>query len=106
MTSALRPGGSTTRWRKIRRQVLDRDGWACRWPCPTDLDPDALCGAYADTCGHIVARHHGGGDELTNLRAECRRHNLGAGTAVRMGSPNVKAPPAHYRKAAWWTPPE
>lgn len=109
MTSApsLSRAGGSRRWRRIRRQVLDRDGWQCQVPTPTADDPDAVCGAFADTCGHVVARHHGGTDDPANLRAECRPHNYGAGSAVRFGSTSVKAPPPpeHYRKAGWYDQP-
>lgn len=60
MPSALRPGGSTTRWRRIRLFVLRRDQYIC-----------ALCGeGGADSAGHILARVHGGDDSPSNLQAE------------------------------------
>jgi hypothetical protein len=62
MTSSLTAKGSTRKWReKHRKPVLVRDHYTCQW-----------CGEPADTVGHIVARRHGGGDELTNLAAQCR----------------------------------
>lgn len=77
--SALGPGGSTSRWRRIRRYVLDRDGWRCQAP----RDDGTICGRYADTAGHIIARAHGGTDDPANLRAECRKCNFGDGAAIR-----------------------
>jgi 5-methylcytosine-specific restriction endonuclease McrA len=56
--------GSTRAWRKIRAQVLDRDGWQCR-----------LCGAPATDADHIQRRIDGGRDEPSNLRALCFQCN-------------------------------
>ena len=49
-------------WERIRRRVLDRDGWRCR-ECrrPGRLEVD-----------HIKPLHRGGTDEMDNLRALCR----------------------------------
>lgn len=59
MSSALRPGGSTTRWRKLRLLVLQRDRGIC-W----------LCGKPgATTVDHKVPRKSGGDDSLGNLAA-------------------------------------
>lgn len=77
--SASWSGGSTRSWRRLRRFVLERDGWSCQRP--DDDRPGQLCGAYADTAGHIVDKADGGLDTADNLRAECRRHNYGGGAA-------------------------
>ena len=61
-------GGSTWRWRKLRRRVLERDHWRCQ-----------LCGRRATHAGHIVPRVLGGLDAEHNLRAECADCNLRAG---------------------------
>jgi len=78
-------GGSTTRWRKLRRWVAARDGMVCRRPlCP--------CGGVAltwepgqpntVTLGHIVADTDGGSSHPENLRAECARENYADGARI------------------------
>lgn len=52
--------GSTSKWRKIRKQILDRDGHQC-----------AYCGAHANTVDHIVPLARGGSDDESNLVACC-----------------------------------
>ena len=75
--------GSTRSWRQLRAHVLDRDGWRCKVPvtvATTAYVPEiTLCGAFADTAGHITAKVHGGTDTPANLRAECRKHNYADG---------------------------
>jgi 5-methylcytosine-specific restriction endonuclease McrA len=83
MSSALRPGGSTARWRKIRALILQRDGFRCQVETPS-----GLCGAYADVCGHVTPRTlwpagQDGIDSYWNLRSECRKHSVAGGTALR-----------------------
>lgn len=72
MASALTRRGSTARWRRIRAWVLERDHHTCQ-----KIVDGHLCGAYADTVGHIVRREHDGGDDPGNLRAECGPCNYG-----------------------------
>lgn len=78
--------GSTRAGRALRRVVLDRDGWRCQRPVP-----GGICGAYAHTAGHIIARVHGGPDTLDNLRAECARHNYADGAVLRSTPPRRRA---------------
>jgi HNH endonuclease len=54
--------GSTRAWRRVREQVLQRDGFRCR-----------ECGAFAREVDHIVDVSLGGGDEPGNLRSLCAR---------------------------------
>lgn len=89
LVSMWTPAGSTRAARKLRAAVLERDGWTCRRPVP-----GGICGAPAHTCGHIIARVHGGTDTLANLRAECARHNYGDGARLRRA-------PAHRRVSRW-----
>lgn len=62
--SALLPGGSTRKWRRIREQVLLRDRAVC-----------AYCGGQANTVDHIVPRKAGGMDVKSNLVAACTHCN-------------------------------
>lgn len=63
--SALLPGGSTRRWRKIRIRILRRDGYRC-----------AICGKRANHVDHIRLRSQNGGDHPNNLRVLCKKCNL------------------------------
>ena len=50
------------RWAKVRRAVLDRDGWRCRH-----------CGAYGNECDHVIPLHRGGAPyDPANLQTLCR----------------------------------
>jgi hypothetical protein len=60
--SSLGNHGSTWKWRKRRKQVMVRDNWTCQY-----------CGAPADSVDHRMPRMLGGGDEMSNLVACCRR---------------------------------
>ena len=68
-------GGSTARWRTIRRRVLDRDGHRCR------LNLDG-CTIRADQVHHTVAREVAG-DNPAHLVAACRACNLKIGDPRR-----------------------
>ena len=66
MGSALRKDGSTTRWRKIRQMVFERDGRYC-----------SACLAEENLqIDHIIERSKGGTDEMWNLRVLCAQCNL------------------------------
>ena len=62
-------------WARIRREVLDRDGWRCQ----------------AEGCGkpgrlevdHIVPLHLGGTNDLGNLQALCRGCHISKSSAER-----------------------
>lgn len=72
MPSSLRPGGSTTRWRRLRAHVLARDGGVCY-----------VCGqAGANSVDHVRPRSLGGGDDLANLKAAHLRCNLVKGARL------------------------
>jgi 5-methylcytosine-specific restriction endonuclease McrA len=66
--SSLRSNGSTTKWRKIRQRVIDRD--QCCQRCGTEemLSVD-----------HIVPRNLGGSDSLDNLQVLCSACNSSKG---------------------------
>jgi 5-methylcytosine-specific restriction endonuclease McrA len=60
-------------YRKVRAEVLERDGWMCHW-----------CGEPANTVDHVVPLAQGGArlDE-DNLVAACRSCNSGRAAAAR-----------------------
>jgi hypothetical protein len=60
---------SSNKWKKLRIQVLDRDGWVC-----------ATCGGVANTADHIYPRVKGGDTwALDNLQALCKSCNSSKG---------------------------
>lgn len=84
--------GSTARWRRIRRYVLDRDGWSCRVP--------------VDDAGRLVdeqlpAELPQHPDDPTNLRAACARHNLQRGDRVEHAAPTPRRRPAAAQPWKW-----
>jgi hypothetical protein len=63
---ALKPYRATSHWKKIRLQVLNRDGWTCTY-----------CGASdANEVDHVWPKSRGGEDTLDNLVCACRRCNI------------------------------
>jgi hypothetical protein len=98
MTSALRPAGSTRRWRRLRVLVLHRDGFRCQLLVDRagqhveDDDPAAerLCLEYAEHVDHVIGRRYADAagmvtradgqrmhvDAPSNLRASCAAGNL------------------------------
>ena len=64
MISALRDSGSTSRWRKIRARIIERDRGLCQ-----------LCGNEGDSVDHIMPRIEGGTDDDYNLQLLCRSCN-------------------------------
>ena len=63
---ALKPYRATAYWKKIRLQVLNRDGWTCTY-----------CGASdANEVDHVWPKSRGGEDTLDNLVCACRRCNI------------------------------
>jgi 5-methylcytosine-specific restriction endonuclease McrA len=56
------------KWKKLRKVVLDRDGWQCP------------CGKPADTVDHITPRVQGGDMwAMDNLQAMCKSCNSSKG---------------------------
>ena len=65
--------------KKLRAEVLDRNGFTCQM-CgltPGEIDPETRRKARLHI-GHIVDKKLGGKDELSNLRALCSTCNQGA----------------------------
>lgn len=76
--SALRPAGSTRRWRRIRAYVLQRDGYACQ--------------VLLDDAGAVVESPRpdtppAGPDDPAWLRATCPPHNLTRGASTTDARP-------------------
>jgi len=66
---ALKHNNNTSAFKKQRLKVLARDNRMCQY-----------CGAEdANQVDHVVAKVHGGGDELDNLLTSCRDCNLRKG---------------------------
>lgn len=58
-------------WRRVRLEVLERDGWLCQIRGPR-------CSVQADQADHIVPFARGGDAyDPANLRAACAPCNLG-----------------------------
>lgn len=68
MASALKDNGSTSKWRKIRQRILNRDGHTCQ-----------ACGMEGNSVDHIVPRHMNGSDEDWNLQTLCVKCNSAKG---------------------------
>jgi hypothetical protein len=65
-------------WQRLRRVVLERDGHVCRIQGPN-------CTTVATQVDHITPVELGGAwFDLDNLRAACRRCNVGAGNQQRL----------------------
>ncbi len=75
---------NSAEWKRIRRQVLDRD-----------LNTCAYCNDVATEVDHIIPVARGGSDDEWNLQALCRYHNRSKGTKDSPGrltaSPQPKA---------------
>jgi 5-methylcytosine-specific restriction endonuclease McrA len=72
-------GGSTTRWRKIRAAVLERDQHRCTLRVP------GVCTVVADQVHHLLPRAVAG-DDMRYLVAACRACNL------KVGEPSQQKP--------------
>ena len=72
-------GGSTTAWRRTRRMVMDRDGWACQ------LRLDG-CTGRAEHAHHTHGRNVTG-DDPRFIVAACPSCNL------KTGQPQGNPPP-------------
>lgn len=55
-------------WERIRRAVLERDGWLCS-ACSKPLEGDDA------TVDHIIPKAKGGTDDMVNLISLCRSDN-------------------------------
>lgn len=71
---ALKPYRSTAHWKKIRKQVLNRDAYTCTY-----------CGNQATEVDHIWPKAKGGEDTLDNLVAACKPCNIRKRDSVFLG---------------------
>ena len=72
------------RWARVRRVVLDRDGWRCR-----------ACGRYGNEVDHVIPLERGGEPFATeNLQALCRTCHI-----EKTAAENSRAPTA--AESAW-----
>jgi len=69
----------TSRWKHIRKTVLERDRYECQIAGPT-------CTRTATAVDHIVPHAYGGDDSYGNLRATCKPCNSVAGGRMRGGA--------------------
>jgi 5-methylcytosine-specific restriction endonuclease McrA len=60
------PFYSSAEWRVLRLACLKRDRFRCQAPG---------CTNKANVADHIVSRHNGGKNELSNLRSLCSAHD-------------------------------
>lgn len=61
-------------WKRIRLEILSRDGWIC-----------AYCGQDATEVDHIIPVKHGGTDDEANLTASCIKCNRSKGIKSKPG---------------------
>lgn len=96
---SARRGRSNTRWAKIRLQILNRDGWACKIPeCSLPGEPITAHDRTLRTHGsvdHIVPWSKGGNDSPENLRAAHAHCNRQRGDASH------EEDPAHEARGVW-----
>jgi hypothetical protein len=89
--SALKPTGSTRRWRRIRALVLDRDGHRCQVLVALD---GTVVDAPRPTSPPL------GPDDPAWLRATCADHNLARGATIGDARPATGSPAAD-RPTRW-----
>lgn len=91
-------GGSTTRWRRIRAQILARDRYMCRIAFPgtwtTRTGEVRRCLGRAD-CVHHTKGRTVTGDDPEHMIAACTPCNL------RVGDPRKHHEPSITRHSKW-----
>lgn len=86
-------GGSTRRWRKIRRFVLERDRWICQI-CDQPIDP-ALRPPHPMSASVHHTRGKINGDNPEHLEAAHRKCNMD------IGDPNAQPDPEPRPMTRW-----
>ena len=70
----------TTRWRRTRVRILERDGYVCHW-----------CGGRATEADHLKSRAEGGAMfDPRNLVASCKPCNVSRGNELKRQRANGK----------------
>ena len=83
--SSLKQSGSTSKWRRIREQIIRRDG-CCQ-----------QCGAEEKlSVDHIVPRSLGGDDNPSNLQVLCSSCNSAKGGRFFERAKTPSTPPASF----------
>ena len=68
---------NTSKWRRIRVEVLERDGYVCR------IGIEGVCTGHAEVVDHVIPIVAGGDPfDVDNLRAACRPCNSTLGGIV------------------------
>lgn len=113
---AWRRGGSTRAWRRLRRAVLDRDGWRCRMPgedgqpCGRELRPRMVHGqvletdpAHVATVEHLdrLADGHPLLAPMDRLVAACQLHNSQGGAELTNAIRRATRPAEPERSWTW-----
>lgn len=91
--SALGGNGTTARWAKLRKRILERDGYVC-----------AYCHGRANSVDHVIPRAawpdgQPGVDDPGNLVACCKPCNSRKGSKV--GAPPRPAPTRAFVSREW-----
>ena len=75
-------GGSTRTWRKLREQVLARDGYTCRIKVP------GVCRTHADQVHHVLGKRRG--DDPDYCVAACAPCNRAVGDPTETPDPEPR----------------
>lgn len=100
-----RPGGSTRRYRRVRAEVLARDGWRCRmadvragrylphlapWAPTIRVSPDCAGADLSQLQAHHVRGRAETGDDPRWMLAACSACNQATGDPRRRDAPPLR----------------
>lgn len=88
--SAAWGNGSTRRWRRLRRLILERDGYMC------GLKIEGICLGRATEVHHVLGK--GVSESPRHLMAACRPCNN------RVGEPSKHKDPKPTKRTNWGQP--
>ena len=77
-TDERRPAFARVISKRVRAEVLERNGYTCQMCGAAAGDTDATGRVVRLHIGHILDKSHGGPDDPSNLRALCSTCNEGA----------------------------
>jgi 5-methylcytosine-specific restriction endonuclease McrA len=97
MASALRPGGSTWAWRKLRAQWALRLAQAGQLPCPRCGQPIRPSDPW--NLDHLTPRARGGSDD--SCRPSHRSCDAAAGARLRQQLARERTAPRAPMSSAW-----